>query len=362
MTKLQKQGIINKCFSIAYKWKNRLVLLPQKFLPAHVRLNLVGSAFRESRLLYLAIKLDIADLLADLAVPVDLIAKQSDVNADNLYRILRALVSIGVFKETQHKVFANNSISMLLMRANKYNLRQHILIENSPSKSNLWFSQLEAHLRTNLDNQHDAIEQKYCAQNDGTDSVQESGGKVNMFEGFDWSTFDLIFDSGNANGEHILDMFLSSKDLNICIFDNSKAISSAKIFWQGGHIQDTNIRLSFEPGNVLKSLPKASSRHNLYCFVRVFSGLSDKDCLTILNNIKSAMANFDATVAIVDTVLPMAGLDSSDALDDVQLLLENGGELRTLEQWQKLISKTHFSLVEVVEIRSSSKILVLRKT
>jgi hypothetical protein len=183
-----------------------------------------------------------------------------------------------------------------------------------------------------------------------------------MFEGFDWSTFDLVFDSGNANGEHILDMLLSSMDLNICIFDNSAAISSAKIFWQNEHIQDTNIRLSFEPGSIFKSLPKASSQHNLYCFVRVFSGLSDKDCLTILNNIKLAMANFDATVAIVDTVLPIVGLDTSDALDDIQLLLENGGEHRTLVQWQKLISQTHLSIVEVVELRSSNKVLVLRKT
>jgi hypothetical protein len=362
MTRLQKQGVINKCFSIAKKWKNKLVLLPQKFLPAHVRLNLVGSAFRESRLLYLAVKLDIADLLADLAVPVDLLAKDSDINADNLYRILRTLVSMGIFKETQPKVFANNSISLLLCRANKHNLRQHILNENNASKSSLWFNQLEARLRMQPDNQPRAIEHNFFTQGDSDSSIHEPNGKVNMFEGFDWSTFDLVFDVGNANGEHVLDMFLSSKNLNICIYDNSAAISSAKIFWQGKHIKETNIRLSFEPGNIFKSLPKASSQRNLYCFVSVFSGLSDKDCLTILDNIKFAMANFDATVAIVDIVLPIVGLESSDALDDIQLLLENGGEHRTLDQWHKVISQTDLSIVEVVELRSSNKIIVLQKT
>jgi hypothetical protein len=74
------------------------------------------------------------------------------------------------------------------------------------------------------------------------------------------------------------------------------------------------------------------------------------------------MTNFKATVAIVDTIFPVVGLDSSDALDDIQLLLENSGEHRTLNQWQKLLKPSGFSIVEVVDIRSSNKILGLRKT
>jgi hypothetical protein len=132
---------------------------------------LVGSAFRESRLLYLAVKLDIADLLADLAISVDLLAKESDINANNLYRILRALVSMGIFKETQPKVFANNSISLLLRRANKHNIRQHILNANNASKSSLWFNQLEARLRLEPDNQPRAIDHNAFTQGDRHPSI-----------------------------------------------------------------------------------------------------------------------------------------------------------------------------------------------
>jgi hypothetical protein len=75
-----------------------------------------------------------------------------------------------------------------------------------------------------------------------------------------------------------------------------------------------------------------------------------------------AMANFSATVAIVDTVLPIVGSDSSDALEDIQFLLDNSGEYRILNQWQKLFILADFSIVEVVDIRSSIKMIVLRKT
>lgn len=74
------------------------------------------------------------------------------------------------------------------------------------------------------------------------------------------------------------------------------------------------------------------------------------------------MANFSATVAIVDTVLPIVGSDSSDALEYIQFLLDNSGEYRTLNQWQKLFILADFSIVEVVDIRSSIKMIVLRKT
>ena len=74
------------------------------------------------------------------------------------------------------------------------------------------------------------------------------------------------------------------------------------------------------------------------------------------------MATFDATVAIVDTVLPIVGLDTSDAFDDIELLLENSGKHRTLEQWQTLIAQTDFNLDEMVDLRSSNKILVLRNS
>jgi hypothetical protein len=74
------------------------------------------------------------------------------------------------------------------------------------------------------------------------------------------------------------------------------------------------------------------------------------------------MANFSATVAIVDTVLPIVGSDSSDALEYIQFLLDNSGEYRTLNQWQKLFILADFSIVEVVDIGSSIKMIVLRKT
>jgi hypothetical protein len=109
-------------------------------------LNHIGSAFRESRLLYLVVQLDIAELLADNNVSVVQPAKEQNLNSDNLYRVLRALVSMNIFTEVQPKVFANNRLSKLLLKSNNYHVRQDILRDNQTSRSAVWFDNIESQL------------------------------------------------------------------------------------------------------------------------------------------------------------------------------------------------------------------------
>src|SRR5580698_2090843 len=61
----------------------------------------IAGVFRLSACLYVIAKLGIADLVADGARPVEELAADTGTNADALYRVLRALASVGVFSEPQ---------------------------------------------------------------------------------------------------------------------------------------------------------------------------------------------------------------------------------------------------------------------
>ena len=189
--------------------------------------------------------------------------------------------------------------------------------------------------------------------------------KVNPFEGFNWSVFDLVFDLGNASGLHIADILSISEQMNICIYDNSEAIQSSKIFWRNENANSIKnnaitFRVSFEEGEILSSLPTASSHENLYCFVNVFSELNDSDCLSILKNAKQAIGLFTATLAIIDFIRSESIINPHEAIKDKQLLLDKDTKQRTLTQWKTLVNKSDFTLSEVVELRSSNKVLVLK--
>ena len=70
-----------------------------------VELLAVARGYQQSRALTVAAELGIADLLRDGPVPVDELAVATNTNVEALYRLLRALASIGVFDEQPDRSF-----------------------------------------------------------------------------------------------------------------------------------------------------------------------------------------------------------------------------------------------------------------
>jgi hypothetical protein len=60
--------------------------------------------------------LGVADFLATRPLPVDELAEQAGVSAPALFRLMRALESIGIFTQIARGVFANNAVSEILRK------------------------------------------------------------------------------------------------------------------------------------------------------------------------------------------------------------------------------------------------------
>ena len=76
--------------------------MTKKQSPHATMLNLMIGHW-VSRLIQVAAKLKLADLLKDGPRTADELAAIADVRAPQLYRVLRALASVGVFAETKNK-------------------------------------------------------------------------------------------------------------------------------------------------------------------------------------------------------------------------------------------------------------------
>ena len=74
----------------------------------------LSTGYIASTCVYLAVKLRIPDRLASAPRPVSDLARERRCNEDALYRVLRTLVSLGVFEETAPRTFANNLTSSML--------------------------------------------------------------------------------------------------------------------------------------------------------------------------------------------------------------------------------------------------------
>src|SRR4051794_31611088 len=74
----------------------------------------MSNAFRVSQAIYVAATLGIADLLEDGPRSVDELAGATDTHAPTLYRLLRALASVGVFTEEPEGRFGSTPLAEYL--------------------------------------------------------------------------------------------------------------------------------------------------------------------------------------------------------------------------------------------------------
>jgi predicted transcriptional regulator len=70
--------------------------------------------FRITQMIYVAAKLGIADLLKNGPETMDTLAQATRMHAPSLYRLLRALASVGIFAEDAQRRFALTPLGDLL--------------------------------------------------------------------------------------------------------------------------------------------------------------------------------------------------------------------------------------------------------
>src|SRR5919112_5581325 len=82
--------------------------------PPPVTLLQMMTGYWVSQALYVVAKLGVADLLSDGPRSVDYLASATQAHAASLRRVLRALVSVGVFTEASPGVYALTPLAALL--------------------------------------------------------------------------------------------------------------------------------------------------------------------------------------------------------------------------------------------------------
>jgi hypothetical protein len=78
------------------------------------RLQKMLPNVREIQMIYVAAKLNIADLLSKGPTTVEELANRCNTHAPTLYRLLRALASLGIFKEIEPMKFGLTELAELL--------------------------------------------------------------------------------------------------------------------------------------------------------------------------------------------------------------------------------------------------------
>jgi hypothetical protein len=369
--KLIKNKSSIKRFQKAMHFVTWLQQLPNKVIPPPFRLIQIGSAYWQSRVLYVATRLKLADEIGDTEKCISILAGTLKLDEDHLYRLMRMLASMGIFIETSHRIFKNSKLSEYLRKDNPKNVRAMILMHQSPEMVTPWMESLEESIRDGgipfeKVNGNDLFE--YMNENPAFDSlfskamdtVENIAGSQFLVD-FNWSEFNRIIDVGGSTGNKSLVILKDNPGLRATVFDRPQIIQNAKANWKNKYDESVLRRIEYVGGDIFESLPKTDSDGDIYLFIAVFHSFNDIACSKILDNLNDAMGDRSPYVLIVDAVASEVNIDPTTASMDMQMLIGTKGRERTLSEWKSLFDKSGFNIDGVWDTRTFAKYIVIRK-
>jgi len=333
---------------------------PTHASPAHLgtdRLEQMLNGFATTRSICAAAKLGIADLLADGPRTVEELARAPAVDAPSLYRLLRALASVGVFTETAPATFALTRMAERLKTDAPDSLRAWAIFTGEIG-SRCW-GELMHSLRTGEPTFESVFGMPFFeyleAHPDDAavfDHGQAQGGlalHAAVATSCDLDAIGTIVDLGGGSGSLVAAILKRHPDIGAVIFDLPHVIERARA---AAHPTLRN-RCEYIGGSFFDSVPPGA---DAYLLSRVLHDWDDDRASTILTNCRRAMRS-DARLLVVERVVPPGNQPHESKFMDLNMLVVTGGRERTEHEYRALFERSGLQLDRIIDTGSAVSVL-----
>lgn len=310
------------------------------------------TGFTVSRAIYTAARLDIAGQLAAGPMPVEQLASKAGADADSLYRLLRALASVGVFTEPSPRRFANTPMSECLRPGVPGSLHAGALMVGNlcyPALGELPYSVQTG--RPGFDKCFGMPVFDYLAKNpeegrlfDAAMTSIHGGETPAMIEAYGFGAFTTIVDIGGGNGSTLIEVLGSAPRARGIVFDLPGVVERTTPIIAAAGLAD---RCRTEAGSFFEGVPRADA----YILRHIIHDWDDAKSAVILQRCREAAAP-GAKVLIVESVIPPGDEPHPGKWLDVIMLSVPAGRERTRAEYEKLLAKAGLRLSRVVPTKS----------
>ncbi len=300
--------------------------------------------------IYVAAKLGIADLLKDGPKSSDELAKLTDVDAQSLYRLLRALSSQGIFAEGENRQFELTPLAAYLQTNIPGSMRAFAIILGEP-----WFWQVCGSLLDSVKTGKNAFENvfgmepfAYLAQH--PERAQILSEAINAFTSsiipallasYDFSTISKIVDVCGGQGTLIAEILKANPTMKGILFDQPPVAQGARHSIEAKGVAE---RCEIVGGNFLEFVPSGG---DAYILKHILHTCNDEIALIILKNCHRAMAE-NSKLIIFEAVIPSANKPSLSKWFDLHMLLMGDGQERTETEYRELLAAAGFMVNKVI--------------
>lgn len=313
--------------------------------PAEI-LRRLTIGYQVSQAVHVAATLGIADLLAENLRTVGELASSTGAHPDALYRLLRALASIGILHEEPGRAFSLTEIGDGLRSDAPESLGGWARYVGRPYYWNAW-----AHLLHSVQTGENAFRSVYgktvweyradhpeeSAIFDGAMTALTRRVNSSLLESYDFERFGTVVDVGGGHGALLAALLTAYPAMQGVLFDQPHVLALAHDLLGATGVAD---RCRVIDGSFFESVPEGG---DAYLLKSILHDWEDAEAVAILEVCRSAMRG-DATLLVVERILAPPNEGLAAKFSDLNMLVGPGGRERTLEDFVALFETAGFRL------------------
>lgn len=313
---------------------------------SQIRDYLYGSWVAQT--VYAAARLKLADLVAEGAGDVSVLAKRAEVNPDALYRLMRALASVGIFSEESPRRFAVTPLAECLRSDGGDSVRDLALFYGNEVYRS--YGRILDSIRTGtpaFDTEYgQTLWERMRTVPETGDAFRRGMGATSWREqlalarAYDFGGIKRLVDVGGGEGTMLAALLHEHLGMEGILVELAAGIDLTKRHFIDAGVDD---RCTVMEGSAFGELPRADG----YFMSCVLHAMNDQDSLRALARIREAIEP-DGRLVILERIVSAGDQPSLAKFLDLTMLVLNGGKERTEGEWRELLRLSSFTLSRIV--------------
>jgi hypothetical protein len=298
-----------------------------------------------SQILYAGTALGVFDRVApDRATDASAIAAQISADPAMLYRLLRALASIGLLAEDSSRAFRLTEEGSFLSTDHPQSLRAMALLEEGPEHYAVW-KHLVAIVR---DGRQDGFKREYgVGAFDFARSNPLYGGvfdaamtsysfietewALSALAGDDLSQVGTLCDVGGGHGHLACGFLRAYPRLTASVLDLPEVVAKTDQLW--ARKLGLSDRCRYIGGDMFSAVPAADA----YVMKAILHDWNDTECVQVLRNMRQAVTG-PGRLYVVEFIVPGPEIPHFAKLFDIHMMCALTGRERTSAEYAELLA------------------------
>jgi O-methyltransferase domain/Dimerisation domain len=326
-------------------------------LPAVLFQMITGSWV--SQTIHVAAKLGIADRLVDGGKSSDELAESTGAHAASLYRVLRALASLGIFVERDPGFFEMTPMSEYLRTGVPGSMRAAAIMFGEEWHYRPWGQVLHS-VKTGQTAFSHLFGQEafpYLAANEAASTIfneamtgASSVGNAAVAAAYDFSNAGRVVDVAGGHGSLIAEILKANPAVQGILFDQPSVVAGAKSLLKAAGLMD---RCEIDGGDFFEAVPRGGA---VYIVKYIIHDWDDDRALMILKNVHRAM-DAGSKILLVENVIKPGNDPCPGKVLDIEMLVLAGGRERTEQEYRALFAVAGFELTKIIPTQTTLSLI-----